>query len=65
LLKSRNGTILLSGGNPQVEKGYGDAPVQKYIAAMPGWKRSVGKRIHGSDQDGSDPPASLTNPARE
>jgi hypothetical protein len=46
LLKSRNGTILLSGGNPQIEKGYGDAPVQKYIAAMPGWKRNVGKRIH-------------------
>ena len=44
-LKSRNGAILLSGGNPQIEKGDGDAPVQKYIAAMPGWKRNVGKRI--------------------
>src|SRR5688572_25966220 len=36
---------LLSGGNPQVAKGYGDAPVQAYIAAMPGWKRDVGKRL--------------------
>lgn len=32
---------LLSGGNPQVAKGYGDAPVKAYIAAMPGWKRDV------------------------
>ncbi len=46
LLKSRNGTVFLSGGNPQIKKGYGDATVQKYIAAMPGWKRNVGKRIH-------------------
>ncbi|MGQ0456646.1 MAG: DUF1801 domain-containing protein [Hyphomicrobium sp.] len=36
---------LLSGGNPQIAKGYGDAPVQTYIAAMPGWKRDVGRRI--------------------
>jgi len=36
---------LLSGGNPQVPKGYGDAPVQAYIAAMPGWKRDVGRRL--------------------
>ena len=36
---------LLSGGNPQVAKGYGDAPVQAYIAAMPGWKRDVGRRL--------------------
>lgn len=36
---------LLSGGNPQIAKGYGDAPVQAYIAAMPGWKSAVGKRI--------------------
>jgi hypothetical protein len=34
---------LLSGGNPQVAKGYGDAPVQAYIAAMPGWKQEVGR----------------------
>lgn len=37
--------VLLSGGNPQIPKGYGDAPVQAYIAAMPGWKRAVGTRI--------------------
>ena len=37
--------VLLSGGNPQVAKGYGDAPVQAYIAAMPGWKRDVGRRL--------------------
>ncbi|TRC77275.1 DUF1801 domain-containing protein [Mesorhizobium sp. WSM4307] len=36
---------LLSGGNPQIAKGYGDAPVQAYIAAMPGWKREMGRRL--------------------
>jgi hypothetical protein len=36
---------LLSGGNPQIAKGYGDAPVQAYLAAMPGWKRDVGRRL--------------------
>lgn len=36
---------LLSGGNPQSAKGYGDAPVQAYIAAMPGWKSDMGKRL--------------------
>lgn len=36
---------LLSGGNPQIAKGYGDVPVQKYIAAMPGWKGDVGRRL--------------------
>jgi hypothetical protein len=36
---------LLSGGNPQIAKAAGDAPVQAYIAAMPGWKRDVGKRL--------------------
>jgi hypothetical protein len=36
---------LLSGGNPQIPKGEGDAPVQAYITAMPGWKREVGERI--------------------
>jgi hypothetical protein len=36
---------LLSGGNPQIAKGYGDGPVQAYIAAMPGWKRDVGRRL--------------------
>ena len=34
---------LLSGGNPQIPKGDGDDPVQAYIAAMPGWKRDVGR----------------------
>ena len=36
---------LLSGGNPQIAKGDGDAPVQAYIAAMPGWKSDVGRRL--------------------
>ncbi|RFB93420.1 histidine kinase [Rhizobium leguminosarum bv. trifolii] len=38
-------TTLLSGGNPQIRKGYGDAPVQAYIAAMPGWKSDIGRRL--------------------
>jgi hypothetical protein len=38
---------LLSGGNPQIPKGEGDRPVRAYIAAMPGWKRSVGERLDG------------------
>jgi hypothetical protein len=37
--------VLLSGGNPQIAKADGDAPVQAYIAAMPNWKRDVGKRL--------------------
>jgi hypothetical protein len=36
---------LLAGGNPQIPKGEGDAPVQAYIAAMPGWKRDLGRRL--------------------
>jgi hypothetical protein len=36
---------LLSGGNPQIAKAGGDAPVQAYIAAMPGWKRDIGTRL--------------------
>jgi hypothetical protein len=36
---------LLAGGNPQIAKADGDAPVQAYIAAMPGWKREVGRRL--------------------
>ena len=36
---------LLSGGNPQIPKGDGDAPVQAYLAAMPGWKQDVGRRL--------------------
>jgi hypothetical protein len=37
--------VLLSGGNPQIAKGYGEAPVQAYIAAMPGWKSPLGARL--------------------
>ena len=36
---------LLSGGNPQIAKAYGDAPVQAFIAAMPGWESDVGRRL--------------------
>jgi hypothetical protein len=36
---------VLAGGNPQIAKADGDAPVQVYIAAMPGWKREVGRRL--------------------
>jgi hypothetical protein len=36
---------LLSGGNPQIPKGDGDGPAQAYIAAMPGWKRDIGRRL--------------------
>lgn len=39
------GPKLLSGGNPQIPKGEGDGPVQEYIAAMPGWKRDLGRRL--------------------
>jgi len=46
-IKVRNGekVVLLSGGNPQIAKADGDTPVQAYIAAMPGWKRDIGKRL--------------------
>lgn len=37
--------VLLSGGNPQIAKADGDAPVQAYIEAMPGWKGDVGRRL--------------------
>jgi hypothetical protein len=46
--KSKTGAkipVLLAGGNPQIAKADGDAPVQAYIAAMPGWKRDVGRRL--------------------
>jgi hypothetical protein len=46
--KGRRGdkeVVLLTGGNPQIAKGDGDAPVQAYIGAMPGWKRDVGKDL--------------------
>lgn len=37
--------VLLAGGNPQIPKGHGEAPVEAYLAAMPGWKSGVGRRI--------------------
>jgi len=43
--KDPNDVVLLSGGNPQIAKADGDAPVQAYIAAMPGWKQDVGQRL--------------------
>jgi hypothetical protein len=43
--KEKAAVVLLSGGNPQIAKADGDAPVQAYIAAMPGWKRDLGKRL--------------------
>lgn len=45
LTPNANGVILLSGGNPQIAKADGDAPVQAYIAAMPGWKSNLGRRL--------------------
>lgn len=46
-IKARPGekVVLLSGGNPQIAKADGDAPVQEYIQAMPGWKRGLGMRL--------------------
>ena len=44
-LRKGKKVVLLSGGNPQIAKAEGDAPVKAYIAAMPGWKRDVGKRL--------------------
>lgn len=41
----KSATVLLSGGNPQIAKAGGNAPVQAYIAAMPGWKSDLGKRL--------------------
>jgi hypothetical protein len=43
--RKKAGAILLAGGNPQIAKADGDAPVRAYIAAMPGWKRDVGRRL--------------------
>jgi len=37
--------VLLSGGNPQIPKGYGNEPVEAYLAAMPGWKQDVGRNL--------------------
>jgi hypothetical protein len=47
-IKVRKGekvAVVLSGGNPRIAKADGDAPVQAYIAGMPGWKRDLGKRL--------------------
>lgn len=44
-MNKKDAPALLSGGNPQIAKGYGDGPVQAYIDAMPGWKSAVGQRI--------------------
>ena len=43
--KAKRKPALLAGGNPQIAKADGDVPVQTYIAAMPGWKRDVGRRL--------------------
>jgi hypothetical protein len=47
--KTQSGKVakpaLLAGGNPQIAKADGGAPVQAYIAAMPGWKRDIGRRL--------------------
>ena len=40
-----DGIVRLSGGNPQIAKGYGNEVVQKYIAAMPGWQSGVGRKL--------------------
>jgi len=37
--------VLMSGGNPQIPKADGDAPVQAYISAMPGWKKDIGRQL--------------------
>jgi hypothetical protein len=44
-VKKGKAVVLLSGGNPQIAKAEGNAAVQAYIAAMPGWKRDIGKRL--------------------
>ena len=44
-MKGKSQPNLLSGGNPQIPMGHGDAPVQDYIAAMPGWKRDAGRQL--------------------
>ena len=44
-IAAKSKPVLLSGGNPQITKAEGDAPVQAYLAAIPGWKRDIGKRL--------------------
>ena len=46
-----NGPRLLSGGKPQIAKGYGNKPVQAYVAAMPGWKSKLGRRLDAIIED--------------
>ncbi len=46
-----DGPRLLSGGNPQIAKGYGDKPVQAYVAAMPGWESELGRRLDAIIED--------------
>tara|TARA_A100001391_G_scaffold119236_2_gene81134 strand:- start:10672 stop:11100 length:429 start_codon:yes stop_codon:yes gene_type:complete len=43
--KSKDEPVLLSGGNPQIPKGYGNGPVAAYLDAMPGWKGDIGRRL--------------------
>lgn len=43
--KLPDGTVLLSGGNPQIAKGDGRAPVQAYLDAMPDWKGTIGRQL--------------------
>ncbi len=43
--RTRARVVLLAGGNPQIAKAEGDAPVQAYLAALPGWKRALGQRL--------------------
>jgi len=43
--KRKKAATILKGGNPRIAKADGDAPVQAYIAKMPGWKRDIGKRL--------------------
>jgi len=43
--KPAGSVALLSGGNPQIPKGYGDEPVEAYLEAMPGWKSKAGRQI--------------------
>lgn len=45
MAKKQGKVVLLSGGNPQIAKADGPEPVKAYIAAMPGWKRDVGRRL--------------------
>ena len=44
-LSKSSGPVLLAGGNPQIAKADGEAPVQAYIAAIPGWKQDIGRQL--------------------